>query len=275
LLSIEEKLSKEQDLERSKDCSATCQGLQNCKFDGWVSFLPEFAYKGAPEIISVRCQVFLDEEEQRKKHERAALKQRLIEDAIRSGKLPERLKECTLESFVTDRMPNVIAMAKKLASKAIAENSSIVFAGPTGVGKSHLAAAILNRTLLSNKTGLFLPFISLLTDLKNSFETEMTRRIIEALRAVDCLVLDDIGQEMQTNYSSERLYEVVDYRYNRFKQLIITTNCSTWEALEKRIGERGPYIVRRLKSMGSLILIDVPAYKNISRTLENETLRRT
>ncbi|MCL1876397.1 MAG: ATP-binding protein [Synergistaceae bacterium] len=269
----------EQDLERSKICYTTCQGLQSCEFDGWVSFLPEIAFKGTPEILSARCQTYFNEEELRKRQQEAALKQRQIEETVRSGKMPERLRKCTFESFCTDtdtvpaRSPNVVAMAKKLALRAFTENSSIVLAGRTGVGKSHLAAAILNRSLKSNKTGLFIPFISLLSDLKNSFETDMTGRIIEALRTVDCLVLDDIGQEMQTNYSSERLFEIVDYRYNRYKQLVITTNCHNWEALERKIGERGPYIVRRLKSMGSLISIDIPAYKNympMSKSTENK-----
>ena len=260
---IEEKLlhNLERDLERSKNCYATCQGLQNCEHEGWISFLPEIAFKGTPEVLPARCQAFFDEAERRKRQEQTVFKQKLIEEAVRLGQLPERLRDYTLESFITDRLPNIVAIAKKFAIKAFLDNSSIVFAGPTGVGKTHLAVAILNRSLTFNKTGLFLPFVSLLTDLKNSFETETTGRIIEALRATDCLVLDDVGQEMQTNYSSERLFEIVDYRCNRNKQLVMTTNCFNWDALEKRIGERGPYIVRRLKSMGALILIDVPTYK--------------
>ena len=254
----------EQDLERSKNCYITCQGLQNCIHEGWITFLPEATLSGTPEVLYARCQVYLDEEERRKKKEQAALKQRSIEESVKSGRIPERLKECTFESFITDRFPNMVTFAKKYAEKASIENMSVVLAGPSGVGKTHLAAAILNRSLSFSKTGLFFPFVSLLTDLKNSFESDSTGMIIKALRTVDCLVLDDVGQEMQTNYSSERLFEIVDYRYNRYKQLVVTTNCLNWEALEKRIGERGPYIVRRLKSMGSLILINVPEFRTKS-----------
>lgn len=242
------------DVNRSMVCS-TCNGIEQCESGGWISVVTgEEQFLGRPVIRRGRCSKFT-----------AALKQKRIEELIRSSKLPLRLKECTFKTFHTDGAPQNVIFAKQIALAASESNGTIVFSGTTGVGKTHLAAAIVNSALFNGKSAVFVPYVSLLNDLKSSFCSfslgRNTAEIYETLRSVDCLALDDVGQEKTSDYSCECLFEIVNDRYNSGKQLILTTNCLNYETLAAKMSAWGPYIVRRLKDMGRWVQIEAAEYR--------------
>jgi DNA replication protein DnaC len=107
-------------------------------------------------------------------------------------------------------------------------------------------------------------FVALLNDLRSSLsagkDVSSPSRIFEALKSADCLALDDVGQEVRSDYADSCLYQIVDDRYNARSQLIVTTNYPTCEAFAKT-SSRGPYIVRRLREMGHWIRIEAEAYR--------------
>lgn len=98
---------------------------------------------------------------------------------------------------------------------------NIVLIGDTGVGKSHLAYAALKALSdHTKKMGLFINIVDMLAKIKEDFslEAEYIRRISEA----EWLVLDDVGTEKVTEWSSSILYSIL----NKRTKTIITTNLS-------------------------------------------------
>lgn len=101
------------------------------------------------------------------------------------------------------------------------QDYNIVLIGDTGVGKSHLAYSALKALSdHTKKMGLFINVVDLLAKIKEDFslEAEYIRRISEA----EWLVLDDLGTEKVTEWSSGILYSIL----NKRTKTIITTNLS-------------------------------------------------
>lgn len=98
-------------------------------------------------------------------------------------------------------------------------------------------------------------FISV-TDLMNQFrsyfnkpEDDISHRIIGVLQSVKLLILDDMGAEKTSDWVNEKLFEIIDYRYNEELPMLVTTNLVP-EELKKQIGARN---FDRLREMCALV----------------------
>ncbi len=102
--------------------------------------------------------------------------------------------------------------------------------GKTGGGKTYLASALLNELIIRTaRPGLFVnvtqqlfPRLRQTYEDDNRSETEM--QVMGQLARVPYLVLDDLGVERNTAWEAEVLYNIVDMRYRRRKEVIITSN---------------------------------------------------
>ncbi len=77
------------------------------------------------------------------------------------------------------------------------------------------------------------------------------KRIMNHLREVDLLVLDDMGAEKTSDWTKEILFNIIDYRYNEQLPMIVTTNCVP-EELKEKIGDRN---FDRLREMCALVSV--------------------
>lgn len=104
--------------------------------------------------------------------------------------------------------------------------------GTHGSGKTHLALACAVERL-KQKDAVFIVFVpALLDELRSSFGVNKGityENIIEKLRSVELLVLDDLGSESGTEWSQEKLYQILVFRYNLRLPTIITSSLSTDE----------------------------------------------
>ncbi len=102
----------------------------------------------------------------------------------------------------------------------------ILLYGPPGTGKTHLAVATLKNVIeYKGLKGLFCDFRGLLIDLKSSYEGKSsTSEILDSVRKVHLLVLDDVGAERNTDWAKDILAEIINYRYTQSLPTIITTN---------------------------------------------------
>jgi len=105
----------------------------------------------------------------------------------------------------------------------------LVFMGVTGCGKTHLAAAIANHRYQANKPALFVVVPDFLDHLRSTFSPESKvsyDQLFERVKTSPLLILDDFGEQTTTPWAQEKLYQVINYRYNARLSTVITTRCS-------------------------------------------------
>ncbi len=114
------------------------------------------------------------------------------------------------------------------AAQRYAEDPSgwLVFLGPYGCGKTHLAAAIANYQAAEGYPPLFVVVPDLLDHLRATFSPSSTVSYdhrFEEVRTTPLLILDDLGTQSMTPWVREKLYQLFNYRYNAELPTVITT----------------------------------------------------
>lgn len=101
------------------------------------------------------------------------------------------------------------------------QNTGLLMSGPVGTGKTYAAACIANALIDRGVPVLMTNFPTILSTSK--FEmNELVRQAME----YDLIIVDDLGVERDTDYSSETVYQFIDACYRRKKPMIVTTNLS-------------------------------------------------
>ena len=134
----------------------------------------------------------------------------------------------------------------------------LVFVGVNGSGKTHLAAAIVNYRYEIKKPALFIVVPDFLGYLRSTFSPDSKvsyDQYFETVKNAQLLVLDDFGEQAATPWAQEKLYQILNYRYNARLATVITTSIPLDE-LETRISSR---LVDPKISM--VINITVPDYR--------------
>ncbi|GAB4334815.1 MAG: hypothetical protein Kow0010_22050 [Dehalococcoidia bacterium] len=115
------------------------------------------------------------------------------------------------------------------AAARYAESPSgwLLLQGPNGCGKTHLASAIANVALRAGRSVFFAVVPELLDHLRRSFAPDRAASyddIFEDVRAVDLLVLDDLGAQVSSPWAQEKLYQIVNYRTLAGLPTVVTTD---------------------------------------------------
>ncbi len=116
----------------------------------------------------------------------------------------------------------------------------IVLQGVTGCGKTHLAAAIVNYRYQAGEPALFVVVPEFLDHLRSTFSPDSKvsyDQLFERVKTTPLLVLDDFGEQTTTPWAQEKLYQVINYRYNAKLPTVITT-CRSLEEIERRFSSR-------------------------------------
>ncbi len=136
--------------------------------------------------------------------------------------------------------------------------SWIIFQGVTGCGKTHLAAAIVNYRYQAGNPALFIVVPEFLDHLRSAFSPESKisyDEIFESVKKTPLLILDDFGEQATTPWAQEKLYQVINYRYNAQLPTVITTRYSL-DDIDSRISSR--FVDRKLSMTYN---INVPDYR--------------
>jgi DNA replication protein DnaC len=159
----------------------------------------------------------------------------------------ELLRNMTFDNFDCKRLNlsseqrQNLRQAFQLATDfAYSPEGWLVFQGVNGCGKTHLAAAIANYRRAHGEPVFFVVVPDLLDHLRSTFSPESKisyDEFFEQIKTSPLLVLDDFGEQSATPWAQEKLYQLINYRYNAKLPMVITA-CFSLDEIEPRISSR-------------------------------------
>ena len=137
-----------------------------------------------------------------------------------------------------DRPEHILSKAARAYAENLQpalEQHGIMFTGNVGTGKTFYACCIANAVIDRGCTA----WVTTLQPLVRALcSYEAAEKILAKIRKVDLLVLDDLGSTALNDYTTDKIFEIVDERYRSGKPLIVTTNLNPDEAWKSSIGMR-------------------------------------
>lgn len=197
------------------------------------------------------------------KHEIKVLKQNSL--------LGERYINSTFESLDTNRPRSFLKAAricKEYCNKWQELNRKglgLYIYGNVGTGKTELTACICNELTSQLVPVLITNFYEIMKKIRAAgYENEGS--VIDSLADIKLLILDDIGTESLTrtdgheSFIQDKIYDIINWRYNKKKPTLFTSNYSIKELIEKRGLKRS--IGDRISSMSAAVInIDGESYR--------------
>jgi len=191
-----------------------------CGGSGWV-LLPD---SGAGRARACNCR-----------------RQQINDRLLAAAGIPERYSHCRISTFVT-ASPDLHEQKQLIQARSAARfyvdhflqegggyrASGLLFVGPSGAGKTHLAIGVL-RELIERYgvRGRFVDFNSLLYQIQSTFDPgspESKRQILDPLTESDVVVLDELGAQQPTPWVRDTLYLIINQRYMRRRPTLFTSN---------------------------------------------------
>lgn len=176
---------------------------------------------------------------------------------LRQARIPAIFSENTIDGFQTDG----VTARERITAKArsyvdgfgdVPEPGyprGLILHGPTGSGKTHIMVSILRDLIERGQKGLFYNLPNLFMEIRGTFggkaeqdEDDLMNDVINA----GVLALDDVGAEKSSDWVLDRLYLIVNQRYEACRPTLITTNHDWPAGLGAVVGAR---ITSRLAQM--------------------------
>jgi DNA replication protein DnaC len=199
-------------------------------------------------------------------------RERIVHDRLGDANIPKRYLHCTFDNFTAynESLEQAVAKARHVAD-AFPASRGLLFEGQPGVGKTHLAVAVLKQVIeAAGVRGLFYDTRDLLRVIRSTYDPSIRTTELEVLRPVmtaDLLVLDDLGAEKTSEWVEETMNLIVNTRYNERRLTVFTSNYQDFpeelaepNSLIFRIGHR---MRSRLHEMCEFLQMDGADYREL------------
>lgn len=210
-----------------------------CKGAGFTRADVPFGHPAFGKPVECKCKL-----EQKKEAQRLRLREQSQIDHLAA------FQEEAFETFQL-WLPGVQAAYEAVAQWSLAPLGWLLLEGPNGCGKTHLAVATAKCCIEQGIAVLFAVVPDLLDDLRTTFAPgaeECYDETFQRMKQVEILILDDLGAQSNTAWAQEKLFQLLNYRYNARLATMVTTNRIDLEGIEPRIRSRlrDKRLVRRI-----------------------------
>jgi DNA replication protein DnaC len=199
--------------------------------------------------------------------------QRLSQSLLKSARIPRGYAHCEFSNFEihTDTQRAAHRKAARLVEQFPVVDKGLLFYGDTGVGKTHLAVALLREAIVrKNARAIFYETRELLKMVRDTYSgsAELTElAVLKPVLEAEILVLDDLGLEKKSEWVDETLGLVINTRYSERRLTVITTNLRDLDSTEPGsfAFQLGLRTRSRLKEMCEWLLIDAVDTRDVGR----------
>ena len=177
---------------------------------------------------------------------------RIAEKNLAAANIPPLYRKCDLDNFNphTDTLIQALRAARRFTENFPVIDRGLLFLGPHGIGKTHLAASILKAVIQkTGARGVFWEVPKLLRKIRDTYNPVVRTTEIQVIQPVmeaELLVLDELGAEKTSEWVDETMTLIINTRYSERRPTIFTTNYpdvepdtrSLSDTLLERVGSR-------------------------------------
>ncbi|UDG81608.1 DNA replication protein DnaC [Candidatus Profftia lariciata] len=177
---------------------------------------------------------------------------------------------CSFDNYQVECRGQQIALerARQYAAEFNSNIASFIFSGKPGTGKNHLAVAISNDLILCNKSVLIITVADLMSSIKKTFNGNSNTTedsLLNNFSAVDLLVIDEIGVQIESRYEKVIINQIVDRRSSSKRPTGMLSNLNVHN-MNTLLGER---VMDRM-SLGNSLWVNFNWASYRSRVIGNE-----
>jgi len=157
---------------------------------------------------------------------------------LEAAQVPARYEHAAFENFLkpgqrenpvaNENLSKVLLDAKRYAEDyPNAGKPGLLFLGNPGVGKTHLAVAVLKRLLERGFECVFLDYQALLDRIRQGYveaHGSSAREAYQTALDTEVVLLDDLGAHRVTDWVNDTVFSIINHRYNARKATLVTTN---------------------------------------------------
>lgn len=197
---------------------------------------------------------------------------------LEQSRIPPRYAACSLGDFDYASEDESLSAAFLITHKfaigypAETRGNGLLFTGPPGLGKTHLAVGVLKYVIEHRgATGFFWEHKELLEKLRSFYDGSKAgaeNKLLRSIITCDLLVLDDLGDITPSDWTWDTTSYLLNSRYNENRPTIITTNLPNQASFQARVGEETSRLTDIKRAMRRLTLGDQIGERMRSRLQE-------